>query len=1145
MNSNTLERLTAINWYLYQAEDIRFGPMTVIFGGNGAGKTALLDAIQCCLLGIDHRAQRLNSRSEDGSTAKQQSRSVHSYILGKVKDRYTRESAYSYLAAGYHCLVTGKYITIGVGMKASIEDKTEAVDVRFVIEGDRLLAKEDFSYINGDEFYVRDWKSVKSALDDDDFLIQTYTKAKDFRLAWHRILNAGPGGARAASGMSDQRFTRAFRQALKFETGAVRDISDFMRTNILPDDVLPVGTWQEQYAQWKAMLDRLRRTEAEFEAVKAIGRAARSAIENEMNLAAIEWLKIRIPRQTKQRRVRKEMIARRKAKWEIGQITHGMARLENERDRVNQDLGSTERQLTASPEAERVQRLKERGEYLQQNLDRLDGAVEEIRVAILSVPRHVNRAVDIGLDVSSYVSDATAIIDLMDGSKAWQARFDDVFNAYESLRTSGLIEAIRGLVARAAAEAEGLKREVAELQRMIELAKDSRDPVPSQVSSVIDRLIARGIKARPLSALVDIKPEFKEWRRTVEGILGDMCHGIVVQPDDIEAAAVVANTVEGDPIVIRTNKLPVGHAKFSQGSLAEVCVVTDSLARAVIEYQIGRIFRVTTEAELKEVDRGATIDGRLASGITIRRARRYGYPQLFGSGTGLIKEVLQKKLADINVDLRPANAKVKLTQDLLSGILAAFDKVPADRTAASQVLWNAKAGREDLERNSRELDAAMDAIDPELGNKISGYKKELDGINGQLAEDKSKRKDLEKTALEAETTVKNYLPEVRSMLSRERRIAADAKRADLLDDLESAIKLITDKLSDTARFNENCEGLIKEYKRGLDRARTTFANARTRYLDAHDPHGIPTHDDEQLSIMRRHAAWTDRRCDEIENDILRPYSEDVRRAADLFLETTRTAFFDMILLKIAEQRRVQNDLNVNLRGAQFNEMIFQITSSPNARLSEYLNLAERVRSNHKILSMDFIEQNPHHNDVKIIKQMMDMLTGGTTDDDPIKELIDPRNYYEYDLDIYNAATFVGAGKTKPLGKLSNMIGDLSGGEREAPFYICLGVAVAMAYFGSMSPTARINRSGTILLDEAFNKFEPMNVAKTIEFFRRTGLQLICVAPSTNKAVYYAKMDTAIVLTKVSSSNIVHIEYVNLKEKGRKLLEGEMHSEVTA
>lgn len=1151
MISNTLERLTAINWYLYQAEDIGFSPMTVIFGGNGAGKTALLDAVQCCLLGIDHRAQRLNSRSEDGGTAKQQSRSVHSYILGKMKDRYTRESAHSYLAAGYYCLTTGKYITIGVGMRATAEDKTETVDTRFVIEGDRLLTRDDFSYVHGAEFYVRDWKSVKSALDEESFLVQTYTKAKDFRAAWHRLLNAGPGGARAGAGISDQRFTRAFRQALKFETGAVRDISDFMRANILPDDVLPVDIWREQYAQWKAMLDRLRKSEAEHEAVKAIDRAAQSAIENEMNLSAVEWLKVRIPRQTKQRRIRKEMITRRKAKQEIKRVSHGMARLENDQDRINQDIKSAERQLNDSPEAERVRRLRDRGEHLQEKFERLDTAVETLRATIISVPRLVHQAATISgaakmdFDINRYAVNATAVIDLMNGGGAWETRFDEVFEAYASLRTSGLTEAVRDLAAKTAANADALKTEIADLERMVALARDSRDPVPNEVSTVIERLSARGIKARPLSALVDIKPEFKEWRATVEGILGDTCHGIVVRPDDVVEAAVVANTVQGNPIVIRTNKLPAGEARFSQGSLAETCIVTDPLARAIIEYQIGRISRVATETELKEVDRAATADGRTASGITIRRVRRFGYPQLFGSGTGLMREVLQKKLADTSGELRSANARARQAQDVLSGIVSAFDKVSADQTVASQALWDAKAGREEIERNNQELTAAMNEIDPDIANRILELKNELSGINEQLAEDETKKNELEEAVLKAGTTVRNYLPEVRDMLARERRISVDAKRAGIFSDLEAATSRIAEKLADASKFGENCDAMTKDYKRGLDKARTAFTNARLRYLDAHEPHGIPAHSDEQLSVMRQHAIWADHRAKEIENDILRPYREDVRQAADLFLETTRTAFFDMILSKIAEQRRVQSDLNANLRGAQFNDMIFQISSSPNEKLGEYLDLAQRVRGDHKILTMDFIEHNPDHNDVKIIRRMMDMLTGGTSDDDPVKQLIDPRNYYEYDLDIYNAITFEGIGKSKVIGKLSKIIGDLSGGEREAPFYICLGVAMAMAYFGSMSPTARTNRSGVILLDEAFNKFEPMNVAKIIDFFRGLGLQLICVAPSTNKAVYYAKMNRAIVLTKVSSSNIVHVENVNLTEKGRKLLEKEIPAEVTA
>jgi len=53
------------------------------------------------------------------------------------------------------------------------------------------------------------------------------------------------------------------------------------------------------------------------------------------------------------------------------------------------------------------------------------------------------------------------------------------------------------------------------------------------------------------------------------------------------------------------------------------------------------------------------------------------------------------------------------------------------------------------------------------------------------------------------------------------------------------------------------------------------------------------------------------------------------------------------------------------------------------------------------------------------------------------------------------------------------------------------------------------------MDEAFEKLDPDNIYKIIQFYNRLGLQLIMAAPKTHQALYQETFDTLISIIRVS------------------------------
>ena len=126
MNTLThkLVRISLVNWYLFEADDIHInGESIMLTGGNGAGKSSILDAIQTILGGANEAKLMFNAASSDGS---QSGRTIRSYVLGEViestgEDLGSRSTSNCYISMTFQDR-KGDYYSFGCAFYATKSD---------------------------------------------------------------------------------------------------------------------------------------------------------------------------------------------------------------------------------------------------------------------------------------------------------------------------------------------------------------------------------------------------------------------------------------------------------------------------------------------------------------------------------------------------------------------------------------------------------------------------------------------------------------------------------------------------------------------------------------------------------------------------------------------------------------------------------------------------------------------------------------------------------------------------------------------------------------------------------------------------------------------------------------------------------------
>jgi uncharacterized protein YPO0396 len=226
-------------------------------------------------------------------------------------------------------------------------------------------------------------------------------------------------------------------------------------------------------------------------------------------------------------------------------------------------------------------------------------------------------------------------------------------------------------------------------------------------------------------------------------------------------------------------------------------------------------------------------------------------------------------------------------------------------------------------------------------------------------------------------------------------------------------------------------------------------------------------------------------------------------------------FLSRLRANIDSVERTKDDLNRALRGSVFMGEVYQIRQERDQDKETIRYLIDRLDViAPKATALMQSDLDPNDPDQVKIKELIETLTFEAGDDSAhrhrLRELSDYRNYFRFTIDICDPENGY-----RRISDLEQRRGKASGGQKFVPFYICLGVAAASAYHNHLGGSKEAPpQSALLLMDEAFEKLDPDNIYKVIQFYNRLGLQLIMAAPKTHQTLYQETFDTLISIIRV-------------------------------
>jgi hypothetical protein len=153
-----LRNIATVNFYLY-GTDFPFDSLgnTVFLGGNGSGKSVVLDAIQIVMTGMNKRYLDLNSRVSEGG---KNTRTVREACLGLLDDGqgFERRSCITYIALGFESSDGTRQCTAGICIEAK-ESVSEETVLGLFIADNVILRFNDFVHPAEDGFEEKLWQN--------------------------------------------------------------------------------------------------------------------------------------------------------------------------------------------------------------------------------------------------------------------------------------------------------------------------------------------------------------------------------------------------------------------------------------------------------------------------------------------------------------------------------------------------------------------------------------------------------------------------------------------------------------------------------------------------------------------------------------------------------------------------------------------------------------------------------------------------------------------------------------------------------------------------------------------------------------------------------------------------------------------------
>lgn len=1099
-----LRNLALVNWHtVAKPRDIPMRGAVGVFGPNRAGKSTLLDAIHTVMLSNDRSVMQLNAAANTEGKRRNK-RSVHSYCLGRLGDAKTpplRSDCITHIALPFYDSASGRWLTTGMMFEARESETREIESARWIAIGVNVRS-EDLVRTDGDNVIPLTWPELQEVLDAKcragGESLRTYVNGqehvKDFL---HLTAQAGRAG-------NVDQFKRAFANAYAFET--IENETVFVRKHVLEPNPIRIADLRASISNYREIHQTILRLVEEVRQLDEIILQAsryRDTIEesDHMLWSAARAETIRVSSDWRQA-IRERDDAADAVKSSSATILNDekcIAALRDERNSLNSSLAASGKQIAVSEVDRQVSDLRLRKAPIEKTFKDWRFAIQRTTSIARLTGEYLHSNDALTFLRQTHAGIFNKIVSLADEDEAdgekWPknaVRLNEMIAALP--RLVPILDSLRDKKREAEGKAHHQEDLIGAWNKDLETIKDRGRLLRHETLCFVDDLTAMGMAPKLVCSEIDVTT--KDWWDAVEAVMGDDLEAVVLPPEDaLKAVRHYRANKDKYPgcRVVNTRRLEA--RPVVENSLADVVAAQDPRINAFVNLRLGNVRRVDTETELHAGGRAVARDCAYCDGLvtTVRRVhhRRIGR-QAGASGREMIEESIRQARTRANSSLMTARAFEDL-HDRLDVLARAID-FDGSFLEAFDALRDICLEETRLLEHRQTL---IDSVAPEIAERLTQIPLEI----SQYEEEKgnaTRERDIANRDLGAaqqrvntlaplrEARIKTYLG-ASSQVVRPKAIAywralVGERRKfqkSFIDDLSSKAETLR---NEATRIGRVIDSLIVEFRQHSGRSIELTIES---------------------SVVADILPWAVQLRDDIKSKDISRHEQRAAEAAEEAQRLFKGRFVSELRDRFAYIERAIASLNVVLARHDFHHETYRFEANPDAGFEEIIEFVNAAANNDDIMLPLFsgsIDGAPYEGALRTLNSLL------MDDDAKVADFEHYQNYFTFNLLMKDT-------ETRREVSFQHRQGTGSGAEKQVPFYVAIGAAVAGSYHPGRFNAAAEGGLGLALFDEAFMKMDYDTQKQVLAFYRDIGLQPVIAGPELTKSVMQRTMDTLVRVTR--------------------------------
>ncbi len=617
-----LESVHLVQFFLFEAQTLRLDATSAIIAPNGAGKSALLDALQIVLLGGDRGRIRFNAQA--GGTLR--ARTIRDYCLGVYRsgeDGRKRRTATTYISLVFRDQDSGLPLTAGIALGASADEPDHRLHGLYLLPGVALELEHHLERIKDKEL-PHAWPAFRELIlrrcREAGTQAELHTASERFVKDLLFRLRGAPSAHPDINA-----YRKAFQNALNLQKQ--EDIDLWVRTLVAEDRPTDIARFRGLLDTFRQIKEKIEQVARRIEAAEGVEQQYTKIEAQAIRAASYQALATEYQRDLLGEQVERADQALTDSTQALSATERALQQARLDRDNAREAHALQQARLQGSQgygEQASFDELATRDrERLAQLKTELLRELSQLREQYQAIARLELPTVDATL--------------LATAQRSWQGLFDALAGIAGDAGLPWTPEELHGKARQALIAAMPLVEAVNGHARERHLAHDKAeqrlhaaqqnkrrlDAGQAELHPDTIRLISylgdEGIVARPVCDLVKVRDA--AWQPAIEAYLRGNVEALLVSAADEARAVRLYRSLQGGRAVYGVKLALTSQARGGRGgkpepdSVAALLEGDDADALAFLRRQFGELRCVDTEAELVRARQGLTRDGVLSAGM--------------------------------------------------------------------------------------------------------------------------------------------------------------------------------------------------------------------------------------------------------------------------------------------------------------------------------------------------------------------------------------------------------------------------------------------------------------------------------------------------------------------------------------------------